>query len=196
MNYIIQCGNGYVGRSNNIPCVVSDKSRAWVLDTEQKANNVMTSLPKLMRQKGTQLIELEVETESSDCIINNQYTPVNMDNIKELICTLSDQFKTMQGNKDWLIEMESKVDQEISDILHYIEFYSFNACDGYKLAKELKTLRLKRRDIKNQLEAINIINNHTCDMLANGKTNKALCGIENKQYTPRILKEMFEARQN
>lgn len=190
MGYIIQCGEGYVTRAkNNSPCVTTNRTKAWVIETEDKANNIMTTLPKLMRSKGVQLIY-----EEGDELINNQYVPVDMENIKELICNLSDQFKTMKGNKEWLIDKESKVDQEISDILHYIEFFPFNACEGYKLAKGLKELRLKRRDIKNQLEAINIISQHTCNMLTDGKTNKALCNIENKQYTPRILKELFEDR--
>lgn len=193
MSYVIQCGNGYVTRAkNNVPCVTSNKAQALVFDTEQKANNVMTTLPKLMREKGVQLLVIE----DKDGSVNNQYTPVNMDSVKALICELSDQFKTMQGNKEWLTEMHSRVDQEISDILHYIEFYPFNACEGYKLAKELKTLRLKRRDIKNQLEAISIISNHTCNMLTDGRTNKALCSIETKQYAPRVLTELFEARQS
>ena len=192
MGFIIKCGDNFVVRQpNNAFYINTDKEKALIFETEQKANNVMRTLPKLMREKGTQLIEIENKE-----TINNQYIPVDLENVKTLICGLSDQFKIMQGNKDWLIEMESKIDQEISDILHYIEFYPFSACDGYKLAKELKTLRLKRRDVKNQLEAINIINCHTCNMLADGRTNKALCGIESKKYAPRVLTEMFASREN
>lgn len=194
MSYIIQCGDGYVGKqNNNAPYVVSDKTKAWIINNEEKANNIMLTLPKLMREKGTSLI-FEEDLVTDKTIVNNKYIPVDMDSIKESICNLSNQFKVMKGNKDWLLEMESRVDKEISDILHYIEFYSFNACEGYKLTKELKELRLKRRDIKNQLQAINIISSHTCNMLTDGKTNKALCDIENKQYTPRILTELFAAK--
>ena len=190
MGYIIQCGDGYIARAkNSSPYVTTDIEKALVIDAENKAKNIMTSLPKIMRSKGTQLIY-----EEGSELVNNQYVPVDMENIKELICNLSNQFKAMKGNKEWLIDMYSKVDQEISDILHYIEFFPFNACEGYKLAKGLKELRLKRRDIKNQLEAISIISQHTCNMLTDGKTNKALCNIENKQYTPRILKELFEEK--
>ena len=190
MGYIIQCGDGYIAREkNSSPYVTTNKEKAIVIETEDKANNIMSTLPKLMRDKGTELLY-----EEGNATINNQYVSVDMENIKALICNLSDQFKVMKGNKEWLLDMESKVDQEISDILHYIEFFSFNACEGYKLAKGLKELRLKRRDIKNQLEAIKIISQHTCNMLTDGKTNKALCNIENKQYTPRILKELFEEK--
>jgi hypothetical protein len=190
MGYIIECGEGYVARSQNqSPYITTDRVKALVIDTETKANNIMSTLPKLMRSKGVQLISVNTGE-----VINNEYVPVDMENVKSLICNLSDQFKTMKGNKEWLADMHSKVDQEISDILHYIEFFSFNACEGYKLAKRLKELRLRRRDIKNQLEAIEIVNQHTCNMLTDGKTNKALCNIESKQYTPRVLKELFEDR--
>lgn len=196
MGYIIQCGDGYVTRKQNgTPYIISDKTKALVISTEEKANNIMISLLKLMREKGLQLLYEGDNSDDDKTVINNQYTKVDMDNVKTLVCDLSDQFKIMQGNKDWLIDMESKIDQEISDILHYIEFYSFSACDGYKLAKELKELRLKRRDIKNQLQAINIIKTHTCNMLTDGRTNKALCSIDNKQYTPRILTELFEQKE-
>lgn len=190
MRYIIQCGDGYIGsETSGIYIYTTDKSIMRIFDSEKKANNVMNTLPKLLKEKGVTILEYHDEK------INSQYISVDMDNVKELINNLSEQFTAMKGNKEWLIDMLSEIDQEISDILHYIEFYSFSACDGYKLAKELKTLRLKRRDIKNQLDAINIITTHSCNMIALGTTNKALCNIDNKQYTPRILKEMFESKQ-
>ncbi|MEY8356817.1 hypothetical protein AALB39_26185 [Lachnospiraceae bacterium 54-53] len=43
------------------------------------------------------------------------------------------------------------------DLLHKIESSSFNAAQGYKLAKELKELREKRREVKNDFAIIEMI---------------------------------------
>ena len=50
--------------------------------------------------------------------------------------------------KDELLSQLSKVDQELSDINHYIEFCNLNAAQGYKAYKMIKERRIKRRSIK------------------------------------------------
>lgn len=187
--YILQSENDYIAKATNSSLyITTDRSKAFEISTREKANNIISTLPNALKEKKFEIVE-----ETSDTV-NCQYTAVDMEETKKLICSLSTQLKTIKGNKEWLLEMLSRIDQEISDIIHYIEFYNFSASNGYKLCKELKDLRLKRRDIKNQLEVIDIISNH-CNPLAEGKTNKAICDIENKQYTPRILKELFEEKE-
>ena len=90
--------------------------------------------------------------------------------------------------------MQSEVDKEISDIMHFIEFYNFSASDGYKLCKALKDLRLRRRKIKNELELINIVNTQSLNNVASGQTNKAINGLDEKKYAPRVLQELFDNR--
>ncbi|MBU5342300.1 hypothetical protein [Caldifermentibacillus hisashii] len=46
---------------------------------------------------------------------------------------------------------------EIEDLEHVLEFSNFNASDGYKLAKELKEVRQRRRTLKNELELLEVI---------------------------------------
>ena len=90
--------------------------------------------------------------------------------------------------------MLSEADKEISDILHYIEFFNFSASDGYKLSKALKDVRLRRREIKNQIEIIEYINSSTGTSISEGHLNRQLEAISEKQYTPRVLNELFESR--
>ena len=90
-----------------------------------------------------------------------------------------------------MLDEESNIDKQISDILHYIEFYNFSASDGYKLCKALKELRLRRKDIKNELDLIGIITTHTCNNIANGNTNKAIDNLGKRQYAPRVLNDLF-----
>ena len=53
-----------------------------------------------------------------------------------------------------LCEEERKINDEINDILHEIEFSIFDASGGYMLSKELKNLRSKRREIKKEKELL------------------------------------------
>ena len=124
-------------------------------------------------------------------IVNATDSNDNILGLKKSINDLSEKLTTLKGNKEWLLNEESNIDKQISDILHYIEFYTFSASDGYKLCKALKELRLRRREIKNELELINIISVHTCNNIANGNTSKAIEGLSNKQYAPRVLNDLF-----
>ena len=51
----------------------------------------------------------------------------------------------------------SNVDLEQQDILHYIENNNLNASGYAKVGKLLKEIRLKRRNIKNDLDKLNAI---------------------------------------
>ena len=48
----------------------------------------------------------------------------------------------------------SQVDLYEQDVLHMIENGKFNASDGYKFAKMIYDNRIKRREIKNELEPL------------------------------------------
>lgn len=47
-----------------------------------------------------------------------------------------------------------KVESEIQDILHIIELTNFDACKGFKWAKELQRLRKARRELKDLIEML------------------------------------------
>jgi len=151
--------------------------------------HIFTILKKTYDWNIEEAEELEVNRK-----VNASYVHIDVTDLQTIINDLSNKISTLQGNKEWLLEQESNIDKQISDILHFIEFEKFSASEGFKLCKALKELRLKRRDVKNELEIIGILNSHTCNNIANGHTNKAISGIENKQYTPRVLTELFENR--
>ena len=90
----------------------------------------------------------------------------------------------------------SNVDLEISDILHYIEFHRFSACEGYKLAKMIQVASDKRREIKKQLEVINIFKTSTCTSISSGHLINKIDNVDDKIYRPRILNNLFENGKN
>lgn len=197
MCYIFVDGDIYLGMNNKNYIPVKNKADAKRFPTKSNAQNMLqSSVPKILKRTYSWNLEEieEVEISNSTTKVNTQYTHVDIDDLKESINSLSGKLSTLKGNKEWLLEEESNLDKQISDILHFLEFNTFSACEGYKLCKALKELRLKRREVKNELEIINILNCHTCNNIANGNTNKAISGISNKHYTPRVLTELFEQR--
>lgn len=90
-----------------------------------------------------------------------------------------------------LVTELSNVDKEITDIEHYIEFYSLSASRGYKVSKMLKDCFQRRREIKDEIEMLNRISVMNVGHIANGKGRDDLEKIKHKQYTPRVLSELF-----
>ena len=94
--------------------------------------------------------------------------------------------------KDILLNQLSKVDQELSDINHYIEFCNLNAAQGYKAYKMIKDRRIIRRSIKNELDVLNIILGKKISETATDEIHKAITGMDNRKYEPRVLNELFD----
>lgn len=94
--------------------------------------------------------------------------------------------------KDELLSQLSKVDQELSDINHYIEFCNLNAAQGYKAYKMIKDRRIIRRSIKNELDVLNIILSKKISETATDEIQKAISGMDKRKYEPRVLNELFD----
>lgn len=83
------------------------------------------------------------------------------------------------------------------DLLHTIEAGNFNAFQGYKLSKMIHDNRVKRRDIKNELDPLFRLKNNFVDVNVNRlntvsqqviKRDERLTNLtENQIYTPRVL---------
>lgn len=85
----------------------------------------------------------------------------------------------------------SQIDREITDIEHYIEFYSLSASKGYMCSKMLKERFERRRSIKNEMEELSDISMMQIGFISKGKGRERLEKRSDKKYTPRILKELF-----
>ena len=94
--------------------------------------------------------------------------------------------------KDELVQQLSKVDQELSDVNHYIEFCNLNAAQGYKAYKMIKDRRIKRRSIKNELHVVDIILSKKISETATDEIQKAIAGMDQRTYEPRVLNELFD----
>ena len=97
----------------------------------------------------------------------------------------------MRGQRQKLRSELSRVDKEITDIEHYLEFYALSASQGYKIAKMLKDRFVRRREIKNDLETIDRISVMSVGHIANGKGRSDLSKMSDRHYSPRVLVELF-----
>jgi hypothetical protein len=59
---------------------------------------------------------------------------------------------------DWSAVFEgiSQANKELEDMLHEIELTEFNACQGYFMARKVKEIRQRRRELKNDQELLKI----------------------------------------
>lgn len=78
-----------------------------------------------------------------------------MNNLEEIIKSIN-LLSEFVNSKEELLNELSESDQIISDLLHYLEFETFNASKGYKISKKIKEVRIKRREIKNKLHIVSI----------------------------------------
>ena len=95
-------------------------------------------------------------------------------------------------------------DLEMTDLVHYLELHDISDNKALKIAKEIKDLQRKRRIIKDQLSLIRDVSN----MLdareeefirmedLRKKLDKKLNGNNERFYTPRIRKDLFESEDN
>ena len=158
-------------------------------------NNLSKALKSCFRVMKVDKPPELVKQITQEKVNENTETPSNSENIQYWIDKVSD----LNGlasealhRKDDLLSQLSKVDQELSDIDHYIEFVNLNAAQGYKAYKMIKDRRIIRRSIKNELDILNIILGKKISETATDEIQKAVSGMDNRKYEPRVLNELFD----
>ena len=66
-------------------------------------------------------------------------------------------YDTIQKVRDELRERMQKADLQKGDLLHYAEFYSLNAKDGYKVYRELHQVLQVRRGLKDAQATVDLV---------------------------------------
>ena len=158
-------------------------------------NNLSKALKSCFRVMKVDKPPELVKQITQEKVNENTETPSNSENIQYWIDKISD----LNGlasealhRKDNLLSQLSKIDQELSDIDHYIEFVNLNAAQGYKAYKMIKDRRIIRRSIKNELDVLNIILGKKISETATDEIQKAISGMDKRTYEPRVLNELFD----
>lgn len=148
------------------------------------ANNVWKYLPKTL--SGFTVKEVTdpppgFKVEDSDYITE----------LKSKVSSIEDFFASARQVYSDACDNLNKVNMEIEDIKHAIEFKKLDAFRAFKLESELKDALMRRRkykDTKFILEAVlkyNLINYEHRDV------TKLLKSMNERQYTPRIRDDLF-----
>ena len=82
-------------------------------------------------------------------------------NIEDLMQYMLNLFNNTDKELHEEYEKLSKKDMELSDLDHYIEIHSLKSYELAKIGKLRKTLREERREIKNNIDMIEIIKKFT-----------------------------------
>lgn len=118
-------------------------------------------------------------------------------NLEEDVSVLVSNLKNIEGEYKKILnkysEDFSEQDKKQQDILHYLEFNNLNSVAAYRLMKELKEVRLKRRTAE---DTVNLLNNIALQLKFNSKsmdTDKILKDrkkqLDNRRYKMRIYTE-------
>lgn len=178
----------YLARDQNDRIYLTENIDEALRGSPLKLNNIRKTIPKKLQKYKPYHITPYSNTNSNnnsnnlskDDILNNTQSIINylLENLQFIICYESD-----------LRAELSKLDLQVSDLLHYIEFHKFSAAEGYKLSKNLQIILSQRRELKNKIESICIIKN--CSDISDGTLIKRLGKIDKKKYKPRILNDLF-----
>lgn len=187
--FIITNGSGYIYYDKNQKMATTNKRELAKRFTKEKAENFMKNLAGTMKNLG---YRMEPDDETNQVI--EQVISDTDESIAEILTQVRSFESYMQDigkKRDTLTYELSKVDAEIEDILHAAEFYNLNACEGYKLYKMLRDARIKRRKLKDYIEVVGYVERATGKDFANNVGSKSILGKETREYTPRVLNELF-----
>lgn len=155
-----------------------------------KAENALSNLPKQMRNLGYFVQQIDAPSKPVDF---DQFTNVDLVNYDSALaqigsfCDLHDQ---LVARATWVEYKLQEVENKIQDVLHAIEFNSYNARDGYKIYKLLHDLRIERRKYKDEQIIADVMKSGFAGSnweLARTRVND----LKDRQYHVRNLEELF-----
>lgn len=193
MSYVLeseqQPGKYLLFRHGSSPTVV-DLNRAQKFSDVSKAFNRTLTIPKTLNQLGPWKV---VSVEDKVGVIEKNEQFIDVKNYQKKIDESILPIKEVLGNKEFLEHQLKELELILQDIDHYIEFKKLNITSGYWVYKVRKTIRERRRDIKENLYYIDYLQTASLPQIISGK-NKPV--PENQRYKPRtdIGKEFFSQK--
>jgi hypothetical protein len=193
MEYIITDGRRYISSKSGIKAVDSVK-KASKFELE-KANNVLKSIPKTLKMFDWKCISCndlgeKVNEEVRMVKTLDEYKGLT-DNILDKMIDWENYIIKLQEYMSTIDDQLSLVDMEICDIRHYAENFDLNLYQGWKLYKMLQDACRRRRKIKDERIKVEYILNRNFVDCTNNAISNYIKSLDNRKYTPRVLKELF-----
>lgn len=175
--------------------------------TKQKASQFLVSLPRKLYELSSKWEVREYHSQNTNKPQVNKNTQTQTKSNKTLDILYDQPDKDRQqvdylklldsvsilkeSKKGCLTDLNSKlseIDQEISDLEHYIEFSKLNACEACNAYKMLRDALQKRRKIKDNIIAAQTLY-ESCDIDTLSSCSNHL---HNRIYYPRKLTSLFQ----
>lgn len=157
-----------------------------------KADNALANLPKQMRNLGYFVQQIDAPSKPVDFDqFNSELELVNYDSALAQIGSFCDLHEQLVARATYVEYKLQEVENKIQDVLHAIEFNSYNARDGYKIYKLLHDLRLERRKYKDEQIIADVMKSGFAGSnweLARTRVN----ALKDRQYHVREMEELFE----
>ena len=166
---------------------VNNRRFATKFQSRDKAKNILQNAVSKQLRKNYKVSEVLYDTKDIDSYsIAPEETPNTKNEYAQVV------FETDQKRAE-LISALSNIDKEISDINHYIEFTNLDAYRGWMAFSMLQKRLRYRRKIKDALCVINQVKGCCVDAsMLQELLDEIDRGKRKKQYTPRVLDELFE----
>lgn len=183
------------------PRYTTDISKAKLFEDEAAARRSMKTIPKAILEmcewfpiRCTKNEEIVVK--ETKVVKNENYIRTDL---KDLSLKIDNEFAFLNSMMTSESSLEKALDELQAmqqDLLHYIEFNDLNASDGFNSYKLLHNIRVKRREVKDQLATIKMMKSLKVTDLFNGTLKSQIVNIENRVYGVRsnITRPIFEKK--
>ena len=169
----------------------TELNEAFQFLDKTKAENALANLPKQMRNLGYFVQQVDAPSKPVDFDRNTNLDLVDYDSALAQIGSFCDLHEQIVARATWVEYKLQEVENKIQDVLHAIEFNSYNARDGYKIYKLLHDLRLERRKYKDEQIIADVMKSGFAGSnweLARTRVDD----LKNRQYHVRNLEELFK----
>ena len=156
-----------------------------------KADNALSNLPKQMRNLGYFVQQIDAPSKPVDFDRNTNLDLVDYNSALAKIGSFCDLHDQLVARATWVEYKLQEVENKIQDVLHAIEFNSYNARDGYKIYKLLHDLRLERRKYKDEQIIADVMKSGFAGSnweLARTRVDD----LKDRQYHVREMEELFK----
>lgn len=169
----------------------TELNEAFQFFDKTKAENALANLPKQTRNLGYFVIQISNTDKPVDFDQFTEIELVNYDSALAQISSFCDLHDQLVARAPWIDHKLTEVENKIQDVLHAIEFNSYNARDGYKIYKLLHDLRLERRKYKDEIFIRELIDDNIHDVDW-GKFRSRVKDVKDRQYHVREMEELFK----
>lgn len=166
-------------------------NESFQFNDKTKAENALSNLPKQMRNLGYFVQQIDAPSKPVDFDRNTNLDLVDYDSALAQIGSFCDLHNQLVARAAWVEYKLQEVENKIQDVLHAIEFNSYNARDGYKIYKLLHDLRLERRKYKDEQIIADVMKSGFAG--SNWKLARTrVDDLKDRQYHVREMEELFE----